>query len=116
MIGINYLGKMKERLANQMFQYAAVKGIAKNRGFQYCIPPSNYDGIKDEWDEHQLFATYELNTLNPLQVQYMDPNRSLMIKEPHFHFSEDLFNQKSATTKQVCFCGGLLSPKTPDIY
>ena len=44
MIGINYVGKRYERLANQMFQYAAVKGIAKNRGFQYCIPPSNYNG------------------------------------------------------------------------
>ena len=108
MIGINYLGKMKERLANQMFQYAAVKGIAKNRGFQYCIPPSNYDGIKDEWDEHLLFATYELNTLNPLQVQYMDPNRSLMIKEPHFHFSEDLFNNCPDNT---CIVGYFQSEK-----
>ena len=108
MIGINYLGKMKERLANQMFQYAAVKGIAKNRGFQYCIPPLNYDGIKDEWDEHQLFATYELNTLNPLQVQYMDPNRSLMIKEPHFHFSEDLFNNCPDNT---CIVGYFQSEK-----
>ena len=32
MIGINYLGKRYERLANQMFQYAAVKGIAKTEG------------------------------------------------------------------------------------
>ena len=29
MIGINAVGKKGERLANQMFQYAAVKGIAK---------------------------------------------------------------------------------------
>ena len=35
MIGINHLGKKYERLANQMFQYAAIKGIAKNRGFTY---------------------------------------------------------------------------------
>ena len=28
MIGINAVGKKGERLANQMFQYAAVKGIA----------------------------------------------------------------------------------------
>ena len=33
MIGINYVGKRYERLANQMFQYAAVKGIAKNREY-----------------------------------------------------------------------------------
>ena len=36
MIGINAVGKKGERLANQMFQYAAVKGIAKNRGYSYC--------------------------------------------------------------------------------
>ena len=48
MIGMNYIGKMKERLANQMFQYAALKGIAKNRGFQYCVPPSNYKDGNDQ--------------------------------------------------------------------
>ena len=31
MIGLNYLGKMGQ-LGNQMFQYAALKGIARNRG------------------------------------------------------------------------------------
>ena len=40
MIGINAVGKKGERLANQMFQYAAVKGIAKNRGYSYVVPPS----------------------------------------------------------------------------
>ena len=39
MIGINYLGKRYERLANQMFQYAAVKGIAKNRGLIIAFLP-----------------------------------------------------------------------------
>ena len=42
MIGINYVGKMKDRLANQMFQYAAVKGIAANRGYTFAVPPSKY--------------------------------------------------------------------------
>ena len=59
MIGFDELGR-KGWLGNQMFQYAAVKGIAKNRGFQYCIPPSNYQGGTDEWTEHQLFNTFEL--------------------------------------------------------
>ena len=92
MIGINLLGKMKERLANQMFQYAAVKGIAKNRGFQYCVPPSNYHGVEDQWDEHQIFNTFELKNLNPLQIQYLDDNRCRYIRPEHFHFDSDLFN------------------------
>ena len=59
MIGINYVGKRKERLANQMFQYAAVKGIAKNRGYNWCVPPSNWKSSKDDWQEHQLFQPFK---------------------------------------------------------
>ena len=42
MIGFNYLGKMGQ-LGNQMFQYAALKGIANQNGYNYCIP--NHDDI-----------------------------------------------------------------------
>ena len=76
MIGINYVGKMKERLANQMFQYAAVKGIAANRGYQYCVPPSKFKSDADQWNEHQLFVPFKLETLNQLQVQFIDKDRS----------------------------------------
>ena len=92
MIGINYLGKMKERLANQMFQYAAVKGIAKNMGFQYCIPPSRYSGIEDQWQEHQLLHTFDLKNLSPLQVQFMDEQRCQVVRPKSFSFDADLFN------------------------
>ncbi len=87
MIGINYVGKMKERLANQMFQYAAVKGIAANRGFNYCVPPSNFKSNADEWKEHQLFVPFNLNSLNPLQVQYIDSSRPV-VREEFYHFDE----------------------------
>ena len=91
MIGINYVGKMKERLANQMFQYAAVKGIAANRGFNYCVPPSNYSNKSDEWNEHQLFVPFELSSMSALQVQYIDENRPI-VREESFSFDENLFN------------------------
>ena len=45
MIGFNALGHLG-RLGNQMFQFAALKGIARNRGYQYCNPPSQMQG---EW-------------------------------------------------------------------
>ena len=89
MIGINHLGKKYERLANQMFQYAAIKGIAKNRGFVYCIPPSNYADQNDEWSEHQLFSTFELNNLNPLQGQFLDQDKSV-VHEETFTFNDNL--------------------------
>ena len=37
MIGFNALGQLG-RLGNQMFQVASLKGIASNRGFNFCFP------------------------------------------------------------------------------
>ena len=46
MISFNSLGNLG-RLANQMFQYASLKGIAKNRGFDFVIPPESKFGESD---------------------------------------------------------------------
>ena len=46
MLSFNHLGNLG-RLANQMFQYASLKGIARNRGFDFCIPPKNVFGQQD---------------------------------------------------------------------
>ena len=40
MIGLNYLGKMGQ-LGNQMFQYAALKGIAAKHIYKTIIPNHN---------------------------------------------------------------------------
>ena len=39
MIGFDSIGTMG-RLGNQMFQHAAVKGIARKHGYEYSIPVS----------------------------------------------------------------------------
>jgi len=39
MIGFNALGQLG-RLGNQMFQFAALKGIARHHDYQFCFPPS----------------------------------------------------------------------------
>ena len=39
-IGYNRLGS-NGRLGNQMFQYSALRGISKNRGYDFKVPPSN---------------------------------------------------------------------------
>ena len=36
-IGFNHIGRLGQ-LGNQMFQYSALKGIARNRGYDYMIP------------------------------------------------------------------------------
>ena len=47
MIGFDSLGTMG-RLGNQMFQHAALKGIARHHGYQYCIPPKNPEIQKED--------------------------------------------------------------------
>ena len=65
MIGHNHLGK-NGRFGNQMFQYAATKGIAKARGYDFCIPngPRNDDEFNDEENQHKLFMAFKLPSLN----------------------------------------------------
>ena len=87
MIGFNALGHLG-RLGNQMFQFAALKGIARNRKFQFCFPPSNN---KDEWRDHQLLIPFKLTKTSQLNVQYLDPDRTI-VPEGSFYFNEDLFN------------------------
>ena len=64
MIGFNHLGR-HGRLGNQMFQYAALRGIASLKGYEFCIPVSEF---KDEWNDHQLFQAFKLIYLNKRQI------------------------------------------------
>ncbi len=87
MIGFNALGQLG-RLGNQMFQYAALKGIAVNNGYNICIPTSRNS---NEWTDHQLNKAFKMSSLNELNYQYIDPNRPTII-EKSFCFDESLFN------------------------
>ena len=61
MIGFNALGRMG-RLANQMFQYASLKGIAKNIGTDIVIPNHTEavnDGIGNML-RTELFDSFDL--------------------------------------------------------
>ncbi len=88
MIGFNALGQLG-RLGNQMFQFAALKGIARHRGFEYCFPPTRN---KNEWTDHQLFNPFKLSSTNQLNVQFIDANRPT-IEESGFGFDKNLFEQ-----------------------
>jgi len=87
MIGFNTLGQLG-RLGNQMFQYAALKGIAANRGYIVCIPLSKN---KNEWTDHQLNSAFKMSSLNQLNYQYIDSGRPTIV-ESGFSFDEELFN------------------------
>ena len=88
MIGFNALGQLG-RLGNQMFQFAALKGIARKHGYQYCIPPSQN---MDEWREHQLFVPFKLSNVSPLNIQFIDDGRPT-ITEGTFSFNKQLLNE-----------------------
>ena len=85
MIGFDYLGKAGQ-LGNQMFQYAATKGIAAHHGYEMCIPDHDevfHDGIGN-------FLKIELD--KPFTI----PSRrgivgGSVVQEQGFHFNEDLF-------------------------
>jgi hypothetical protein len=59
MIGFNYLGQYG-RLANQMFQYASLRGIAATKNYEFCIPKTNYGDI---WKDNHLFDIFELGNV-----------------------------------------------------
>jgi hypothetical protein len=72
------------RLGNQMFQFAALKGIAKNRKLEYILLPSKEDS---EYEDHKLLSLFEMKdvpvgNINPMQ----------RISQKDFGFDENLFN------------------------
>jgi hypothetical protein len=88
MISFNQLGNLG-RLGNQMFQYASLRGIAANRGLDFCIPPQHSFGVSDPNVKNSptnIHTAFNLKKYN----QYLEPNR--MVKEAGFHFDEYLFN------------------------
>lgn len=46
MIANDDLGNLG-RLGNQMFQYAALRGLAAKHGYEYCLPPRSVVGTRD---------------------------------------------------------------------
>ena len=89
MIGFNALGRLG-RFANQMFQYASLKGIARNVGAEICIPKyteSVNDGIGNML-RTELFDSFDLSVRQGLLGNGNAPT----VRERFFHFDEQLFN------------------------
>ena len=87
MIGYNHLGK-NGRFGNQMFQYAALKGIAKKNGYEFCIPPGprvEYD-FEDEENQHKLLMAFKMPNVKEVNM-FAAPYR----KEASANFDKDLF-------------------------
>jgi hypothetical protein len=89
MLSFNNLGNLG-RLANQMFQYASLKGIATNRGLDFCIPPKDVFGVFDANVRQDRVCIYDVFDLESKNNVSLTSNK--VIQESQFHFNEDFFN------------------------
>lgn len=46
MLAFNQIGNLG-RLGNQMFEYAALRGIAARHGYEWSVPPFHMKGIEN---------------------------------------------------------------------
>lgn len=104
MISYDRLGS-NGRLGNQMFQYAALRGIAAHRNFEWCIPPEDYPSLTN----YTIQECFKLKHLNENNIGFLNTNVSkneqlgfynLVNANKHiknrieksYEFDEDLFN------------------------
>ena len=101
MIGHNHLGK-NGRFGNQMFQYAATRGIAAKHGYEWCIPPGPKEDeeFNDEENQHKLFMAFKMSgvfgkrTVNGKRVHgsRVEMFPAPYQKEGSFTFDQELFD------------------------
>jgi len=83
-ISYNQLGS-NGRLGNQMFQYAGLRGIAANRGYDWVIPhPESYGD-----SNYGLFDCFEMGSVTEKNFGYLN---SQSIATGQFHFSQEFFD------------------------
>ena len=89
MIGFNALGRMG-RLCNQMFQYAALRGLSSKIGAEICIPyyqDAVDDGIGNML-RTELFDSFNLKVKTGL----LNNGHAPVVKERFFNFDQELFD------------------------
>ena len=86
MLSFNNLGNLG-RLGNQMFQYASLKGIAKKREYEFCIPPKEFFGTTDtnvKLSDCTIYDCFDLSSVRQEIIQQP------MLRERKFEFDEQL--------------------------
>jgi hypothetical protein len=88
MLSFNHLGNLG-RLGNQMFQYASLKGIAKNRGYDFSIPPKETFGKIDNVVKNSDLNLYDVFNIEEKNTVGLIPNPRL--PERRHDFDQELF-------------------------
>ena len=84
MIGNDRIGS-NGRLGNQMFQYASMRGIAAAKGYDWVVPPQDYNHTAN----YALFETFNMSTVKPNNIGFV---RGKMVQENDHCFSQDFFD------------------------
>lgn len=83
-ISYNRLGS-NGRLGNQMFQYAALRGIAANRGFNWLIPrPESYGD-----SNYGLFDCFKMDSVQESNFGMLNAQS---LSTGQFHFMQEFFD------------------------
>ena len=90
MIGNNRIG-CNGRLGNQMFQYASMRGIASVKGFDWVVPPENYDHTAN----YALFETFKMTNVQDNNIGFVKGN---ILKETIHCFDKNLVDSCSDDT------------------
>jgi hypothetical protein len=84
-IGYNRLGS-NGRLGNQMFQYAGLRGVADNRGFDWVVPrPESYGD-----SNYGLFDCFEMSNVKEENFGMINGQN---VATGQFHFNQDFFDR-----------------------
>lgn len=86
-VSYNRLGS-NGRLGNQMFQYAGLRGIASNRGFDWMIPPEDSDSTCN----YGLFECFKMTNVGEENKGFGPPNWET-INIDKFNFDSEFFNE-----------------------
>ena len=90
MIGNNRIG-CNGRLGNQMFQYASMRGIAAVKGFDWVVPPENYDHTAN----YALFETFKMTNVQDKNIGFVEGE---ILKETIHCYDENLVDSCSDNT------------------
>jgi len=91
MIGFDELGR-KGWLGNQMFQYAALRGIAAHRGFDFCIPPNDSTRVTN-YLLHDIFMLPSVNNVGYIGGLYRHPSSDDGCHSTTFNFNQEFFDE-----------------------
>ena len=90
MIGNNRIG-CNGRLGNQMFQYASMRGIASVKGFDWVVPPENYDHTAN----YALFETFKMTNVQDKNIGFVEGE---ILKETIHCYDKNLVDSCSDNT------------------